>query len=59
MCADCEDGFPPCNRVGANDRMDGGEIFANVVGGAAGVRVELEATCFGSLIKLGLRVGSG
>lgn len=57
--ADCEDGFPPGNRISANDGMDGGEIFANVVGGAAGVGVEFEVICFGRLIKLRLRVGSG
>ena len=59
VAADCEDGFPPCDRVSANDGMDGGEFFANVVGGAARVGVEFEVTSFSSLIKLRLRVGSG
>ena len=57
--ADCEDGLPPCHRVGANDGMDGGELFANVGGGAPGVGVEFEVTCFGCLVELGLRVGGG
>lgn len=39
--------------------MDGGEFFANVVGGAAGLGVEFEVTCLGSLIEFRLRVGSG
>ena len=59
MVADCEDGLPPCDGVGADDWMDGGEFFADVVGGAAGVGVEFEVACFGGLVELGLRVGSG
>ena len=38
--------------------MDGGEFFADVIGGAAGLGVEFEAAVFGSLIELGLRVSS-
>ena len=56
---DCEDGFPACDGVGADDRVDGGEFFADVVGGAAGGGVEFEVAVFGGLVEFGLRVGGG
>lgn len=59
MGADCEDGFPACDRVRADDRMDSGESFADVVGGAAGGGVEFEVAVFGGLVEFGLRVGGG
>ena len=38
--------------------MNGGEFFADVVWGAAGVGVEFKVAVFGSLIEFGLRVSS-
>lgn len=57
--ADCEDGFPACDGVGADDGMDGGEYFADVVWGAARVGVEFEVAVLGGLVEFGLRVGGG
>lgn len=55
MGTDCEDGFPACNGVGANDGVDGGEFVADVEGGAAGIRVELKVTSF---LAVSLNLGS-
>jgi len=35
--------LPPCDRIGANDRVDGSQRIANVIGGPAGLRVKLES----------------
>lgn len=59
VSADCEDRFPTCDRVSADDGVDGREFFADVVGGPARGGVEFEVSVFGSLVELGLRVGGG
>lgn len=57
--ADCEDGFPACDGVGADDGVDGREFFADIVRGAARGGVEFEVAVFGGLVEFGLRVGGG
>lgn len=59
MVANCEDRFPARDGVGADNGVDGGEFFADVVGGAAGVGIEFEVAFFGCLVEFGLRVGGG
>ena len=59
MFADCEDRFPACDGVSADDGVDGGEFFADVVGGATRAGVEFEVVVLGSLVEFGLRVGGG
>jgi hypothetical protein len=59
VAADGEDGLPPCDGVGADDGMDGLELGADVLGGAAGLVVEGEAGLFGDLVEGGLLEGDG
>ena len=59
VLTDGEDRLPPCDGICADDWMNGGEFFADVVWGASGVGVEFKVSVFGSLIELGLRVSSG
>lgn len=59
VLADGKDGFPPGNGVGADDGVDGLEEVADVLRGAAGFGVELEAVPVGGLVEAGLRVGGG
>lgn len=35
--------LPPCDGVGANDRVDGSERSANVVGGPTGLGIKVES----------------
>ena len=57
VVTDREYGFPACDGVGADYGMDGDEVFADVVRGAAGVGVELEIAGFGGFVEAGLGVG--
>ena len=59
MVADCKDRFPACDGVGADDWVDGGEFFADVMGGAAGGGVEFEVAFLGGIVEFGLGVGGG
>lgn len=49
--------LPPGDGVGANDRVDGGEGVANVVGGPAGLGVKLESLLSRGDWQSGLREG--
>jgi hypothetical protein len=59
MMPHCEDGLPACDRVRANDGMDGAELRADVLGGAARRCVQLEAVGVGGFVEAGLGVGCG
>ena len=59
VVADSEYRLPAGDWVCADDRVDGGELFANVIGGAPLGRVHFEAAVFGSLVEFWLRVGGG
>jgi hypothetical protein len=49
MMANCEDGLLASNRIGADDRVLGGELAADVQLGAAGFFVEAEFVALGCL----------
>ena len=57
MFANCEDRFPACDGVSTDDGVDGGQFFADVVGGATRGEVEFEVVVLGSLTEFGLRAG--
>ena len=59
VLADCEDGFPACDRVCADYRVDGGELIADIMGGAARGGVEFEISFFGGLDEARLCVSGG
>jgi hypothetical protein len=59
MMPHCEDGLPACDRVRANDGMDGAELRADVLGGAARRCVQLEAVGVSGFVEAGLGVGCG
>jgi hypothetical protein len=59
VLADGKDGLPARDGVGADDGVDGLEELADVLGGAAGLGVELEAVPLGGLVEAGLCVGGG
>jgi hypothetical protein len=59
MVADGEDRLPACNGVGPDYRMDGFEDFTNILGCAAGLRVDFKPVLGGSFVEFGLRVGGG
>ena len=59
VLADCEDGFPACDGVGADHGVNGGKFFADVIGGASGGGVEFEVIVFGARVELGLRISGG
>jgi hypothetical protein len=56
VVADGENGFPACDRVGANDRVFGTQDRANVLRGAAGLGVQLKPVFFGGNFETRLRV---
>lgn len=51
VVADGEDAAPAGDGVCADDWGDGGEDFAHVVGGAAGLGVDLESVEIGRLVE--------
>lgn len=59
MVADCVDGFPACDGVGADHGVDGGQVAAGVFGGTAWGGVEFEVVGFGGGVEFGLGVGGG
>ena len=59
VVTDCEDGFPACNRVGADHGVDGRKIFADIVRGATGSSVEFEVVVLGGFVEFGRCVGGG
>ncbi len=59
MLANCKDGLPACDRVGADDRVNSREHVANIVRGAARGGVEFEVIFVGGIVESGLRVGGG
>lgn len=56
MLADGEYGLPAGDRVGADDRVDGLEQLADVLGGAASLAEELEAVALSGFVEAWLRV---
>lgn len=52
-----EDGFPACNRVGADDGVDGFEHIADVFGGSSRSGEELEVVGVGGGFEARLSVG--
>ena len=58
MVTDRKDGFPACDWIGADDGVDGGEFFTNVVRGAARAEVDFEVVIFRRRVEDGLGVGS-
>ena len=59
VVTDCEDGFPACDRVGADHGVNGRKIFADIVRGATGGSVEFEVVVLRGFIEFGLCVGGG
>ena len=59
VVTDCEDGFPACDRVGADHGVNGRKIFADIVRGATGGSVEFEVVVLRGFIEFGLGVGGG
>jgi hypothetical protein len=57
MVAEREDRLPTRDGVGADDRVDGFEYVADILGGAAWLAVELKAVFFGAGGEAGLGVG--
>ena len=57
--ADGIDGLPACDGIGADDGVDGGEVGADVLGGAARAFEEGEAALGGDGVELGLGEGAG
>jgi hypothetical protein len=59
MVADGEDALPSRDRVGADHRVHGFEVRADVERVAAFGRIELEVVLGGGFVEDGLRVGGG
>ena len=59
VVTDCEDGFPACDRVGADDGVDGRKNFADIVRGATGGSVEFKIVVLCGFVEFGLGVGGG
>lgn len=53
-----EQGLPPCYGVGADERVDGSQVLANVLGVSAGFSVERQVLGFGDFVEPRLGVGS-
>lgn len=57
MVPDGEDGFPAGDGIGADDRVGGAEVLADVFGGTTWVGVEFEGAFGGCLVEVWLSVG--
>jgi hypothetical protein len=57
VVAECENALPAGDGVGAHDRVDGFEDFADVFGGAAGLGIDLETILLGRFVEFRLCVG--
>lgn len=59
VMAECEDGLPARDGVGADDGVDGFEELADILGSTALSSEELEAVLLGGLVEARLGVGGG